>query len=374
MKRFIRQKTKIPKGIDGKTSTARETIGEPKTRAQLLKIAKAKKISVVRLPLVYKNVGQLNANSRLDQFFKDPRNPHSQIITYFAKFRAVKKANQRIPKNYLFPDPNFLMKRYKLRGIEYGKWVSQEDRFNLTSAIGLILHDLRQITGIKNEAMGAFGRLIVALGSRGRSSALAHFSPSDLHINITRHREDMALNALKHGFLMRRTDKVTRYLNTSGINSFAHEYGHLMDFVAANYLCKKGHTYCSQLGRENNTVAKSSDPFFLKQKNINGDFERFFKAALWSNEQAGRPTLFVNRLEKNYPVGKNQYLHRRKEIWARCFEQWVFNSLKAKGIYNEFLQPKYEATQYPDAATAKKIAPYIAKIVKTYATLINQHA
>ena len=374
MKRLIpNRKRKVPKTIEGKRFVAVKAINKgllkpAPTREDLVKIAHGKGLQSTRLLKLYHNIGDTKGSSRQAKFYKK-----REVFKVFLKFRKVLRNAQQIPSSYRYFDHEYLMKRYALKGVEFGSWLSQEDRYNYTCAIGLVLYDLRRITGIKDSSIG-LNLLSVCFGSRGRGSALAHFSGNEIAINTTRYREDLALKALRRGLLIPRTDKVTRQIETSGINSFAHEFGHYVDFIIAQYIEKKDSVFASENGNPYHTISKSINQNLVSRDDFSGDFERFFRALFWTDSNNKKATGFIKKMEKMYPSDKAAYFHRRVELWARCFEQWVYNSLKDKGIYNEFLQPKYERIIYPDAQLAKKLDPFISKIMKRYAKEINQYS
>lgn len=83
------------------------------------------------------------------------------------------------------------------------------DRADHFVALVQALKHLSEITGTKNLGYG--GKLSIAFGARGRSKALAHYEALMQVINLTKEK---------------------------GGHSFAHEYGHAIDFMSGAYFSK----------------------------------------------------------------------------------------------------------------------------------------
>ena len=353
--------------------SSKDFIGEPLSKAQLLALAKEKGLKSTLINPIYNNIGKVPFGSRKDDFYAGELNKEAaQIIKYFEHFRKHKRKTLALPKTFKFWDPKHVMQRFGLRGIEFGNWVEQGDRYNMLCATAITMHDINIIIGLPHRYHG-IGKLSAAFGSRGVPGAYAHFSPSEELINLRRFKEDPALSALKVGLVRPRVNVLQRKLNTSGINSYSHEWGHFIDYVIGTYIEKRGFGYASQgkrmLGR---STAKHSIKKFIKQDNFAGDFERFFHAVFWKDNLEKRPSNFQIQLQKNYPIKSREYWHYRVEIWARCFEQWLYGKMKAKGIYNPFLEPKYAEITYPSPQEAKKLEPFISKIMKRYVSEIKK--
>lgn len=112
--------------------------------------------------------------------------------------------------NFKFWDAEWLVKTFKLKGIEFGNWLSQQDRYVYMAGAAYAMKDFCDIHGVKYELFGLNHKFTLAFGARGQSRALAHFEPSTYAINLTKHRE--------------------REYKDSGAGSLGHEYGHALDF------------------------------------------------------------------------------------------------------------------------------------------------
>lgn len=113
-------------------------------------------------------------------------------------------------------------KLFKLRGFQFGNWVNNEDRFNYLAALGICLFDLNKVLKFKGNNLGLDNTLGVAFGARGQRGALAHYEPRTHIINMTRYYD--ADKWIKP------PSKAVRFVVSGGVGSFAHEYGHFLDY------------------------------------------------------------------------------------------------------------------------------------------------
>lgn len=111
-----------------------------------------------------------------------------------------------------------LINDFGFRGINFGRWVPDNERqLHLNHAYDSF-HDLAEVLGVPAPAISLNGMLGIAFGAQGGGKALAHFVPGVNEINITR---------------------------TAGAGSLAHEWGHAVD-----------HYFANQSG-----LSKTTDPF-----------------------------------------------------------------------------------------------------------------
>ncbi|MGQ5525567.1 hypothetical protein ACUHMQ_20255, partial [Chitinimonas sp. PSY-7] len=83
--------------------------------------------------------------------------------------------------------PERLEQTFNFRGVNFGNWVSQEERQQHVNAAFDALHDLATAMGIPPAAMGLGGKLGLAFGAQGNGGRnAAHFVPGVNEINITR--------------------------------------------------------------------------------------------------------------------------------------------------------------------------------------------
>lgn len=109
-------------------------------------------------------------------------------------------------EDHTFTDEGFL-DAFALRGVEYGNWMTQDDRREHTQAAGEAFLDLSAVLGVEPGDVSLNGRLALAFGARGRGGrAAAHYE-----------REKKAINLTKY----------------SGGGTLAHEWAHALDNILA---------------------------------------------------------------------------------------------------------------------------------------------
>ncbi len=252
---------------------------------------------------------------------------HWQTIAPEREFFAMFGEKRKDP--WLF-DSNLVLDHFNLRSIEFGNWMTQQDRSNFLYASALSLHHLAQILKIDDADIGMGGRLSLALGARGSGQASAHYESTPYAvINLTK---------------------------TQGFGALAHEYAHAIDNIIS-FLTKSRETFVSG-GRE---TRKGYDPKIVKNGNFfEQQFEEFYNL-LYFNKK-GEETQFSKDIS-GYNAG--DYYERRNEVFARSFEVYVFNLLKDANIKNTFLvSSSYKDRIYPNEKLSKLVKPIIDRIVK----------
>lgn len=123
-------------------------------------------------------------------------------------FRFTREATGEDPrvggKQIGTTDPERLRTETNMRGVQFGKYVSQKDRGLHVESAHAALSDLSDVLNVPLEDISLSGRLGLAFGARGRGSAAAHYETDQFNINITR---------------------------KLGGGSLAHEWGHFLDNV-----------------------------------------------------------------------------------------------------------------------------------------------
>ncbi|WP_438712322.1 LPD1 domain-containing protein [Aquimarina muelleri] len=261
---------------------------------------------------------------------------HWQTVAPEKKFYAM--FGEKRKDAWLF-DSNLALAHFNLRSIEFGNWMTQQDRANFLYASALSLHYLAQLLGVSDEDIGLGGRLSLALGARGHGNAKAHYESTPYAvINLTK---------------------------TQGFGSLAHEYAHAVDNIIS-FLTKSQRNFVSG-GRitdkgYNEDIAKNGN-FFEQQ------FEEFFNLLYFTKE--GEYTKFVSDISS---FNRGDYYERRNEVFARSFEVYIFNLLKDNKIKNTFLvDSDYKAVVYPNPTLSALVKPIITRIVRKGFTEIRKH-
>jgi hypothetical protein len=259
-------------------------------------------------------------------------------------YKGFRKGSD-LPK-YIKDNPNNVLSvqdTYKLRGIQFGNWLTQEDRYNYTAALYICLYDLNKILKFKDNSIGLDGTLGVAFGARGRSKAMAHFEASTNIINMTRYNSDTSLT------------KENRFLYSGGVGALAHEYGHFLDyFFGANYEPNSS-IYALTDGR---STSRTRIKYLASQK-MRIIVEDILEQAYWTGP--GKPSAYYQRIRK---VTEEAYWVRRNEIFARLFEQYIGYKLDKVGINNSFLNnQKYNNIFYYNPKELQKVVPLFDALI-----------
>jgi hypothetical protein len=255
--------------------------------------------------------------------------------------------------------PLKIQEAYKLRGFQFGNWLSNEDRYNYLAAIYICLYDLNKVLKFKGNNLGLDKNLIISFGSRGSSGALAHYEPTTNAINMTRYKRMDSINRQRYAFGQPPIEltKMERFVYTGGVGSFAHEYGHFLDyFFGANY-----DIYSRSWALTGGTSTNPTRINWAKKHNLRILTEDLMQKIYWKNEKTKTPSAYYQRLKTSV---KGEYWHMRNEIFARAFEQYITYKLKEVGIYNTFLsKKKYVSTVYIPAKEFKAVVPYFDRLI-----------
>lgn len=274
--------------------------------------------------------------------------------SFYKKFRG----GNDVPKNFMSTSNSELkiIDRYHLRGFQFGHWVTNEDRHNYLAAFYICLYDLQKVLRFKNSNLGLDGRLGISIGSRGVPSAKAHYEPLRNVINIARYkRQDVMRRQMgkEPSFII---PKSVRFLQTGGIGSFAHEYGHFLDLNFGAYIEPSKHglflTGPMQSVSRSRIEYSKMHPMRVQVENI---FEK-----IWFKKN-GEYSKYDERLKAT----ESAYLNNRQEIFARLFEQYIAYKLSNHyGVVNSFLfKSKYKRVFYLQERELKPIIPEMDKLM-----------
>jgi len=235
---------------------------------------------------------------------------------------------KQILKEKWLHDSTEALNHFNLRSIEFGNWMSQEDRANFLYAAMLSLHQLATMLKVKDSDMGFGGKLSIALGARGHGGAAGHYESMPFSvINITK---------------------------TKGIGVLAHEFAHALDNIISFHTGGKQQSFVSG-GR---STRKGYDELIAKSGNyFEKQFEEFFNVLFYDSD--GESTDFHKALNR-----KDEYWNRRNEVFARTFEVYIANIQQQEKITNRFLVLGEKGKAYPKIELVNEVATMISKIVK----------
>lgn len=191
-----------------------------------------------------------------------------------------------------------ILTTYQMKGFEFGNWLSNNDRYDRIVAAEVSLRDLAKIIGTKN--LGINQQVGLAFGARGVGSALAHYEPGSNMINLTK---------------------------VKGFGSLAHEYGHALDYNLGSFIDQ--HKNYAALSGGRSTSRTLSD-------NTGGQFRWYMNKIVDAIKRSDS----YDKMSQDSSFN-DDYWHRRSEIWARYFEQYVCYKLGESKVNNTFLSKRW---------------------------------
>lgn len=271
---------------------------------------------------------QVSSGSRADRYWAD-----RGFQQLYSEFR---KPSMKPPAE----DPySVVKKKYKVKAVEFGNWVSIEMRYNYLIGCVIAMDDINRATKLRSFG---FQSLSLSFGARGSGRALAHFEPWSDTINITRFSRGESFES------------------SGGVGSLAHEYGHFLDYFFG--IRTKNNSGSRALSGGQRTATKFT-PEELADPGAWGAMSRTLKAIIWKNETEHSD--YYKRVAAY--AGDSDYWIRRNELFARAFEQYIQVKLQGLNIANSFLtkQRKYDimGDVYLRKDEFKKIIPLIDKVI-----------
>lgn len=301
-----------------------------------------KEQKVKSLKIVDSNA-EISAGSRADLYWKT-----AGVMELFKKLRP----GLNVPENFI-KNPDNTIKQFKLKAVAFGNWVTIEDRINYTAVMFLSFYDMNKVVRF-NSNIG-LNNLSVTFGDRGFPKSLAHYNPGSILININRYKRGAS-------------SKEFRFLTSGGVHSFAHEYGHFLDYFAGGvleptanyYACTGGHSVARYKLLINSPIrAKVDDILFKIMWQKTGKLTEYYSAlvALVNDEESGF----------------GEYWIRRNELFARAFEKYIQFELNEMGIKNHFLtKTRYTDFVYVPDNHFKTLVPDFREFIKLTRDKINQ--
>lgn len=281
-----------------------------------------------RLPLkIVDSNSIISAGGRADRYAKE-----NGINTATAD-RLLKKEGL----TYSDVNQDNIVTRYYIKGFEYGNWTSTEERFNFLIATRKSLEQMKDVLGFANIGMNK--TIGIAFGARGNGgSAKAHFEPDTFMINLTRE---------------------------NGYNSFAHEYGHGLDYFFGTYIDQDVRSVALTFGR---STIKKVDLSQFKTNSLRYYANKAVNDCILDSE--GNKTQSYITLEK---AKSDEYWFRRNEIFARMFEQYIAYKLSKNGVKNTFLtKQKYLAATYLKQNDFTRVLPTIEKLINAMRLIVQK--
>ncbi len=249
------------------------------------------------------------------------------------------RSGSDIPKTYQYDNIEFIENHYNLKSIEFGNWLSQQDRKNYLAGLGLALYDLTSILGFNPKSLSLKKKITVAFGARGRGSALAHFESDTFAINITRYKRPAKGSTLRPSF-----DRTKLLIAGGGVGSFAHEYGHALDYFGGTFV--ERHVGGALSDGRSLRIRPNKTLINKNGSGVGSLMERLLYKIIWKSDN--KHSSYYSRLLANKKkLGLTGYFFRRNELFARAFESYVHYKMAKKRYKNIFLaETKYDPRIY----------------------------
>lgn len=294
------------------------------------------------------------------KLFDIDRMPRSRVEKYWHKvmFKDVFNDDKRkLPSSFQYYDQDHVLEKFQLRGLQYGNWLNQEDRYQYLMGAAISLYDLAKITGFTHKQVGFEGTLRLSFGARGSGSALAHFEPWSKTINITRYREEDKDFGDKD-----------KYLEYGGSGSLGHEWAHALDCfiqmqlaakntLSSGYLSEiiEGHVRHVQSEGWAYTAPRTKLERLMCELMLSIKYQPKAASSYWEKSN------HVNRIKDGQAKGvikKGPYWTSTVELFARSFEMFLATEMKKLPYKNEFLsEQKYGSSVYQTPEEAAHTAP-----------------
>ena len=233
---------------------------------------------------------------------------------------------------------------FGFRGVEFGNWMTQEDRRKALNECYDALMDLAAVCKVSPQALSLGGTLGMAFGARGGGRFSAHYEPGKLVINLTK---------------------------TKGAGSLAHEWFHALD----NYFAKMGSegldVYAtageglfpegiSSIGKRYYD-RKSGQMLTEEEYNerMNSHEVRREMANAWKSlMETLKKSDYYKRSAAYAGLHNSKYWARPTELGARAFSTWVENELSKQGASNDYLanNPRFLVSEATDEQS--RFMPY----------------
>jgi GNAT superfamily N-acetyltransferase len=233
---------------------------------------------------------------------------------------------------------SYMTDSLKLRGIQYGNSVTDDERQHHLKFAAESLADLTDVLGLAPEDASLGGQLGIAFGARGKGNALAHYEPALRVINLTR---------------------------KNGVGSLCHEWGHFFD---------------NMMGRRAGT-SHGDDSYLSALVHASGRYQANptnhpapgVAAAMAGVKLAMEPVRrrVLQWLRDNpdkVPPSKVPYWASTPEMFARCFEGHVGHKLAARGRKNTYLAGVMPHPLWPTGEETAALAPAFDALFAAYSS------
>lgn len=292
--------------------------------------------------------------------------------------------------------PQELAETFGFRGIEFGNWAANDERQRAVNLAFEALHDLAGVMSVPPKALSLNGSLGVAFGARGGGKHAAHYEPGKLVINLTKTQGAGSLahewaHALDHylGELDRPDAYGGKARGATGWTKQPEGRKHLANLrpeLAAAFdkvmerIFKRERTQAEavrevELELESRQAGIARAEQHLAKETLTAKERKEWET--WANSiklrvvslqkklaelrDEPRPAAGYGTVESSFVKqgqalsGKSAagYWTRPTELFARAFESYVFDQIKADSRVSDYLVHGVEADRYADTQRFK---------------------
>lgn len=314
---YSRKKTDVAGQLNEFGKLALEKYGQEKTPQTLDKINGHVK-DVLEGKSIAKSFGSAGNSAGGAKRF----DPSEAYVSY-----AERSGGRTLPARSSKELSKYLTDKMKMRGLQFGNSVTDDERQHHLQKATEALVDLADALGLPIEAMSDNGTLGMAFGARGHGTAAAHYEPGSKVINLTR---------------------------KNGVGTLSHEWGHFFDHMLGGGKIVGGLGGRSEGDFESDKTRmkefvydEHGKPKLENGKMVTRDLSEIPMKKLFNNlRDAWRSSGFDKRLGETISrmvhsgqmsKGQREYWRNNPEKFARTFERYVQKKLEQGGQQNTYL-------------------------------------
>lgn len=292
---------------------------------------------------------------RLEQERKEKRDAERKVV-YFQNTNGKRHGADR--RNGEPATPEMFDAAFGFRGVQFGNWTNGNDRQMALNQAYDAFMDMSEMLGLSPKAMSLDGELGLAFGARGSGSALAHYEPNEVVINLTKTRGAGSLahewlHALDN-FLSRRNDVPLGHVtHGNGIDTLNPAVGaalaDLMDAVKASYYNKRSLEKGDYWGRPTEVMARLFESWIADKFRQREESSPFLAVGL--NPKAMEPYQFWN------------YLAYKANEYRRAKLKNEEPKVMSREEFNE-LPESLRGYPYPTQTELEQLSPYLDAFFK----------
>lgn len=341
---------------------------------------------------------QAEAEARAKDIYEETKSStDSAALPTRPHLDAIERTGEDVRGGRNVDSQNFI-NDFGFRGVEFGNWVASDERQKSINMAYDALHDMARVIGVPPKALSLDGTLGLAFGARGSGRAAAHYEPGKLVINLTKLSGAGSLahewgHALDHYFGMLDRPASSKGATRGASGWYGRIQPHEWNRHVENLRPEMQESFYNLIGalfRKDKDRATAVRDTELALEAAQGNKEKYAKQlsdhedqpaqkqnAAWAKQmrdylahQDRRITILKGALsdlrdeakpytpsktESSYyksakalsgKSGEKGYWARPTELFARAFESYVFDKIKADGNRSDYLVQGVEPERY----------------------------